>query len=138
MNKQKILRILKKIMPIITVLALVAAGYLYYQMTQLKKSPQATVAKETKEVVSKVSKLVALPTDEQPTIATVADPALLKDQAFFAKAEKGDKVLIYTNAKKAILYSVKMNKVIDIAPLNIGNTPPPATATPAVDESTEN
>ena len=39
--------------------------------------------------------------------------------------------MIYTTAKKAILYSVSLNKVIDVAPLNIGSqkavTPPPAT-----------
>ena len=121
MSKEKAKKIFKKGMPILTVLALVVAGYFYYQTTQLKKSPQAVVAKETKEVVSKVGKLVSLP-DEQPTIATVADPEVLKDQAFFAKAQKGDKVLIYTNAKKAILYSVTLNKILDIAPLNIGNS----------------
>lgn len=140
MSKEKAKKIFKKGMPILTVLALVVAGYFYYQTTQLKKSPQAVVAKETKEVVSKVGKLVSLP-DEQPTIATVADPEVLKDQAFFAKAQKGDKVLIYTNAKKAILYSVTLNKILDIAPLNIGNsgvnqTPPQAETT--TDSETEN
>lgn len=144
MSKEKAKKIFKKGMPIITVLALVVAGYFYYQTTQLKKSPQAVVAKETKEVVSKVSKLVSLP-DEQPTIATVADPEVLKDQAFFAKAQKGDKVLIYTNAKKAILYSVTLNKILDIAPLNIGNngvnqttTQAESTADTAADSETEN
>lgn len=115
-------KFLKFFMPIITVVALALAGFMYYQVMQLRKSPQAAAVKETKDVVAKVSKLVALPADETPTIATVSDPAALKDQPFFVNALKGDKVLIYTNAKKAVLYSVTMNKILDIAPLNIGNT----------------
>jgi hypothetical protein len=94
----------------------------------LKQNPQAVAQKETEALVAKVGKLVVLPAGETPTIATVSDPEALKDQAFFASAVKGDKVLIYTTAKKAILYSVSMNKIIEVAPLNIGNqkgvTPP--------------
>ena len=123
-------------MPVITILALALAGFMYYQVMQLRKSPQAAAIKETKEVVAKVSKLVALPADETPTIATVSDPAALKDQVFFKDAQKGDKVLIYTNAKKAILYSTSMNKILDIAPLNIGNAPAvKAPATPAAESA---
>lgn len=116
-------KFLKYFMPIITIFALGLAVFMYFQIMQMRKSPQAAAIKETKEVVAKVSKLVALPADETPTIATVSDPEALKDQAFFKNALKGDKVLIYTNAKKAILYSVTTDKILDIAPLNIGNAP---------------
>lgn len=61
---------------------------------------------------------------EEPTIATITDREKLKDQAFFARAENGDKVLIYAQAKKAFLYSVKTGKVLEIAPVNIGQNPP--------------
>ena len=139
MFKEKMAKFLKYFMPIITILAIALAGFMYYQVMQMRKSPQAAAVKEAKEVVAKVSKLAALPTDETPTIATVSDPAALKDQAFFANALKGDKVLIYTNAKKAILYSVSMDIILDIAPLNIGNTPavkaPVAPAAPAVESA---
>jgi hypothetical protein len=114
--------------PIIAIIAIGLAGYFYMQIRDLKKDPNIAAQKEVESLVSKVSKLVLLPTDETPTVATVSDPEALKDQAFFANAVKGDKVLIYAQAKKAILYSVTMNKIIDVAPLNIGNgktvTPP--------------
>ena len=66
---------------------------------------------------------MVLPEDEEPSVATVADPEQLAGQPFFSKAKKGDKVLIYTNAQKAILYDPVAKKIIDIAPLNIGNAP---------------
>jgi hypothetical protein len=123
-------RVFGVVIPLVAVVAIVSAGYLYNQVRILKANPQAAAQKETAELVMKVGKLVVLPTGETPTIATVSDPEALKDQAFFAQAVKGDKVLIYTTAKKAILYSVLMNKIIDVAPLNIGaqkGVTPPAT-----------
>lgn len=106
---------------IVALVALGLAGYFYYKLSIIKQNPQAVTQEETADLVAKVSLLAALPTNEIPTIATVADPEALKDQPFFAQAKKGDKVLIYAEAKKAILYSVTLNKILDIAPLNIGD-----------------
>ena len=118
------------VVPLIAIVAILAAGYFYKQVRDLKKDPNVAAQQEVSDLVSKVGKLVALPQEETPTVATVSDPEALKDQVFFANAVKGDKVLIYAQAKKAILYSVTMNKILDIAPLNIGNgkaVTPPAT-----------
>jgi len=103
---------------------LLAAGaivYLSFQIMELKKNPQQVAQQEVQELVTKVSQLIVLPEGETPTIATVSDPEKLKDQPFFSKAQKGDKVLIYTNAKKAILYSPTTNKIVEVAPINIGS-----------------
>ena len=83
----------------------------------LDKTAQAEVSK----LVEKVGKLIVLPEGETPTVATVTDLAALKDQPFFAQAKLGDKVLIYSNAKKAILYSVLLEKIIEVSPLNVAN-----------------
>jgi hypothetical protein len=83
----------------------------------------AQVAKaERDKLVSQVSKLTDLPQGETPTIATVTDAAKLKNQDFFVNAENGDKLLIYTKAKKAYLYRPSTNKVINIAPINLGSS----------------
>lgn len=97
------------------------AFYFFEQYQSIKADPQKEAQKEVRDLVATVSKLMVLPTGEEPTVATVADPAKLKDQAFFANAKKGDKVLIFANSKKAILYSPETNKIIEVAPLNIGN-----------------
>ena len=80
--------------------------------------------KEVADLVVKIGALILLPEGETPTLATVSDPEALRDQAFFANAKEGDKVLIYTTSKKAILYSVSTNKIVNVAPLNIGASAP--------------
>lgn len=85
--------------------------------TQSDQAAQAAAEMETKETVERVGKLIALPEGEQPTVATVSDPAKLKDQAFFAKTQTGDKVLIYTKAKKAYLYRPSKDLLIEVAPI---------------------
>ena len=75
-------------------------------------------AKELSDTVAEVGKLVLLPVGETPTLATVSDPSKLKDQSFFENAVVGDKVLIYAQARKAILYSPSRHKIIEIAPIN--------------------
>jgi hypothetical protein len=74
------------------------------------------------QLVAMVGKLVVLPENEQPTIATVGDVEKLKDQPFFKNAQVGDKVLIYNQAKKAVLYRPSENKIIELAPLTVGET----------------
>ena len=86
---------------------------------QLKSSEQTkTSAGDDQQLLAAVGQLIVLPTDEQPTIATVQDLSKLQGQPFFANAEIGDKVLIYSTAKKAILYRPSTNQIIELAPLN--------------------
>ncbi len=103
---------------VILVLASVAAaGYYYSQYQDIKKNPQQVTIDETKAIVAKVSKSLTLPDKEQPTLATVLDKDKLKDQAFFKDAQNGDKILIYTEAKKAIIYRESEDKIINVGPI---------------------
>jgi hypothetical protein len=72
---------------------------------------------------NKVSLLVDLPQGETPTIATVNDASKLKNQAFFANAKDGDKVLIYSKAGKAVLYRPSSNRIIEYSTANLGSSP---------------
>jgi len=107
---------------ILLFLAAIAAGYYYYNSyNKLLKNPDIITKQEVDWLKEKAGKLMQLPTDEDPSIATVLDKTKLKDQAFFANAENGDKILIYTKAKKAILYRPSINKIIEIMPIVIDN-----------------
>jgi hypothetical protein len=79
---------------------------------------------------------MVLPADETPSIATVLDKDKLDGQAFFANAQNGDKMIIYTNAKKAILFRPSEKLVVEVMPLLIGDNA--ASPTPAPSASTEN
>ena len=125
MNNQKVVG---GILAILAVVAIGAAIYFYSQLSQLRADPQRIAQEEVKSLVIKVGKLIVLPEGEEPTVATVTDPELLKDQPFFANAKTGDKVLIYTNARKAVLYSPEENKIIEVAPVSIGAAAAPAPA----------
>lgn len=110
---------------VISVLVL-GGGYYFYSQNQknqlARTNPQASAQEEVKKTVAEISKIIDLPVGEDPTVATVTDITKLKDQPFFQKAKNGDKVLIYTNAKKAILYDPTLKKVLDVAPINIGSS----------------
>lgn len=102
------------------IIAVLAAGYLFMEVSKLKQDPQAAARKEAEQLVAVVGKLIVLPKDEIPTVATVSDPTKLADQAFFTKAKVGDKVLLYASARKAYLYDPKANKILEVAPINLG------------------
>ena len=119
------------------VFLLLSAGgyyfYLQYQKTQkMLESPTDAVKEQVNSVVAAVGKLILLPDDEEPTLATVSDKTKLQSQAFFAEAENGDQVLIYPKAKKAYLYRPKLNKLVDVAPANIGTAIAPSPVTVAI------
>lgn len=126
----------QKLIGVLALLLLIAAagtGYYFftkYQNTQkelqmVKTDPntlQKAAQEEVKRLVAEVGKIIELPANEDPTVATITDIEKLKDQPFFKNAKNGDKVLIYTNSKKAILYDPIAHKVIDVAPVNIGSS----------------
>lgn len=125
---------------IMLVLVVLLAGTSFYFYKKSNSNPDAEAQAEVKSLVSKVGRLMILPEGETPTIATVSDPEALKDQAFFADAKKGDKVLIYSNAQKAILYDPEADKIITIAPLNTDAAKNPTTTpteTPKTPTKTE-
>ena len=115
--------------------ALGSAFYFYREVSTLKQNPQAAAEEEAEELVRIVGKLIILPKDEVPTIATVSDPEKLKDQPFFAKAKVGDKVLLYAKAQKAYLYDPLVNRILEVAPINV-NTDAGLEASTEVSEDT--
>jgi hypothetical protein len=128
-EKPKKLKI-KKLYIITAVLALlvVGGGVLGFQQydkvkkeNQRLQDPQEAAKDETDRIKREVAALIEVPGNESPTIASVVDASKLSNQAFFAKAQNGDRVLMYAQAKKAILYRPSTKKIIEVAPINIGN-----------------
>jgi len=77
-------------------------------------------SKDVDKLIEEVGRVILLPEGETPTVATVTDVEKVKDQAFFAKAQNGDKILIYSGAKKAYLYRPSEKRIIEVGLVNIG------------------
>ena len=118
------------IIALLVVLAIGAGGTAFYFYSQYSKTqeqlkdPNKAARQETQAIIDDMSKVIDLPAADlkngEPTLATVLDKSKLKDQPFFDNAENGDKVLIYTKAKKAFLWRPSTKKVINVAPVTIG------------------
>lgn len=121
-------RLKKALLPLLIAFVLLVAGgvsfVFYTKYKEVKDNPQIVAQQEVDYLTNKVSKLMKLPDDEQPTIATVQDKEKLKEQPFFKDADNGDKLLIYTKAQKAIIYRDKTNTLINVGPIALDNVAP--------------
>ena len=109
----------------------IAVGILYYSYRVRSKtspkdnSPELTEQiseaiedrDEVTELTAEVGKIMLLP-DETPILATVTDLEKVKEQDFFSKAQLGDKVLVYMEAKKAILYRPSAKLIVEVGRVN--------------------
>lgn len=82
--------------------------------------------REAQKLLAKISELMELPKNETPTIATITDRFLLPAQPFYLNAQNGDKVLIYMQTQKAILYRPSKHKIIEVAPISVTSPTPQA------------
>jgi len=99
-----------KLLPIIFFTVIVFFfGYYADKITQ----SMARNTKNTDAIISRVFEMYLIPGEETPTVATVTDPEVLKEKLFFTSSLKGDKVLIFTNLGKAILYRPSIDKIIE-------------------------
>ena len=106
---------------VVAVIAVVFAGWMLLQNRQLQNE-QATKTSAKSEVTNQeVAKKVAAVYDapkETPSVAKVADRSKLPNEPFFQNAKQGDYVLIYPNAKIALIYRLSENKVVNIGPIS--------------------
>jgi hypothetical protein len=114
------------------ILLVALAGVCVYFFLQFRTVNMQLAASKDPKVdlqltIARVRRHIMLPTNETPTLAIVSNVEALKSQAFFANAKNGDKVLVYTNAKKAYLYDPIADVIVEVGPIVI--TPPSPTPT---------
>jgi uncharacterized protein HemX len=106
---------------VVAALAVVFAGWMLVQNRQLQKKQTADTSAKAEVTNEEVAKKVAAVYDapkETPSVAKVADKSKLPNEAFFQNAKQGDYVLIYPNAKIALIYRLAENKVVNIGPIS--------------------
>jgi hypothetical protein len=88
-------------------------GAIYKNQIASQKKAQA---KEEKQTVDKIAKLLRLP-DENPIITTVYNEKDFENNNLFRPVKKGDKILLFINAKQAVIYRPSNNQVIEVLPV---------------------
>lgn len=112
----------KGIVGILIVIILVL-GALYYQTHYSKAAVQKRAQAETIQLVKEVKKILVLPETDVPAVFDIQDPVLLiNQQAFFVGAEKGDKLLVYPQIGKAIIYSPKRKMIVNVGPVTFNDS----------------
>lgn len=88
------------------------------ELQQIRESTQRRGTEVAQQVLSEVRALIDIPTDPEPTVATIIDvEALRASNEFYNKANNGDHLIITEN--RAILYSPERKIIIDVVPVQI-------------------
>ena len=112
---------------IIVMLALAGTGYMYYQyqkttseLKKIKTQTGSSSAKddEVKKIVAEIAKLIRLPENDTPSIATITDVSKLKEQPPFKDAKNGDILLVFNSSGKVVLYDPKDKKIVNVTTLS--------------------
>lgn len=101
----------------ILIVGLFSLFYFYPPKDMSEKIKAEENAVLTKKTIEAVGKIMALPTDEAPTVATVLDKEKLSGQEFFKNVQNGDILLVYAKASKAILYRPSERRIIEVGPV---------------------
>lgn len=129
---------------IIAALAIAGCVWMFIKYSSAKKQinslttpqgQQEMAKKEVQDLLNKIKVHIVLPEGEEPTIATITDAdALKKEQAFYRDAKNGDKVVIYMQEKKAIIYNEEKDVLVNVGPIFVNDN----TSTPQIsDEDTD-
>lgn len=111
----------------ILLIAIVAGGYLGYQKFLVKNEPEKTNEStnpddEKKSILDTLAKFIELPSDE-PVIMTISDIEKLKDNPFFTNAKNDDKVIVFKDSKRAILYRPSTSKLVEMQTVSLDENP---------------
>lgn len=94
------------------------------QLTSLESELKVTqeTPEDTKALLAEISTFMDLPKNEDPTVATVINAEELKTRPFFQKSQNGDRVVVYAQSGKAILYRQTEKRIIEIGVFPTSNS----------------
>jgi hypothetical protein len=110
---------------VVIVLLTALAGFFFWKYVSVKNDGASATANQEKSerIIGQVSEHFQLPSGEEPTVAEVQDKDKLDKQQFFDKAENGDYILIYKEAKLAFIYRESVDKLINVGPITLDSEP---------------
>ncbi|MBP7806996.1 hypothetical protein KA047_00680 [Candidatus Saccharibacteria bacterium] len=100
--------------------AVIAVGVLIWQYLDARaeldryNDPVKAIEAESKDLVGQVGKIMVLPGGEQPVPAEVSDEKRFADNPAFDGVKNGDKLLIYQEQRKVIIYRPSTNQIVNV------------------------
>jgi hypothetical protein len=88
----------------------IATALLFYQYWQATQN-------QSDAIVGRVDAIVETPS-EKPTVATVRDTGKLSSPVLRSQARSGDVLLVYSRAKRLVLYRPATQKVVEMLTIN--------------------
>ena len=118
---------------IVVVIVWTASFFELGRDTVYQTNPNLQDQEQAAEILQKVGQLIQLPADETPTMAAISATrqAPKQGQPFLTNAENGDVLIVYDNAREALLYRPSINKLIAVGPVDSATPQAPAVQAPA-------
>jgi hypothetical protein len=124
--------LMKVVLLLVVVLVLVVA-FVGYRVIKGDEVPSFEVAEGTQlseeqigDLLGRISRLIQLPEEKNPLIATINDAAALRaEQAFYRDAENGDQLVIFAERAMAVIYRPSADKLINVGPIFFDNAAQP-------------
>lgn len=130
----------KKLLTIILIVGLAVLAFAFYKrsMTLAIELKKLTVMNEqlqtgnnpegiaqAKAIIDKVRLHIDIPTDVEPTVATIVDVEALREKnAFYKTAKNGDHLIV--TPTRAILYDPDRDMILDVVPVQLQAPAAPA------------
>lgn len=137
---RRVFRFFRRSILWIVIIAIPVLAFVAGRENVYRAHPEFTAIEQGNAILAKVGALMQLPAGETPTIATVKDAATAKQgQPFLASAENDDVIIVYQNARQAILYRPSSNKIIAVGPVSAVSPPviqPVSQTTPPAHDAT--
>ena len=117
------------LLQVIVIIGLIVGGWLAFtgriQLDDTVKTDVEQTQVETDGLLDKISKHMILPSSERPVLATIIDADKLSlEDPFYVGSVDGDKLLIWSAEKRAIIYSPSRDIVINMGPIIFEGTMP--------------
>lgn len=123
-----------KLLTVLIVVALAVLAYVNYAQrvklamelkkltVQLETGDNAENAAQAQAIIAKVRRHIDLPTDPEPTVATIVDVETLRQRnAFYNNAKNGDHLIV--TPTRAVLFDPDQDKIIDVIPVQLQAEP---------------
>ena len=106
-KKQKILSAL------VVLLVMLVSGAGAYTWSQMSRESDLSSLSQVKDAISRHYVLLG---DEEPALITVVDSSKVASGYLRGKVKNGDKILIYKNLQKVIIYRPEIDRIVDVGP----------------------